>query len=291
MKIFRIILAPLDFIMKYFKALVFLLVVFLLFSPSKDTVTQNANVARIDLEGAILSSDHFLAQVDKIRGDKNIRGVLLVINSPGGAIAPSIEISDSIRNLAREKVVVSYAQGAMASGSYYAGMWANKIIANRGSLVGSIGVIFNGMNFEELIAKLGIKTQTIKAGIYKEAGTPTRKWSEAERGMLEDLVQKQYAMFVKDVAEARGIQAEDEKAFAQGRILTAQEALDLRLIDAVGSIDDAKVMLLSLSDIPPSDAVWLRKDKLEELMEKFLGEVSSYTVRLLKETFLYSSQW
>lgn len=276
--------------MKYFKALVFLLILFLIFAPSSSEPTKKANLARIDLEGAILNSDKFLEEVDNIRNDENIQGVLLVINSPGGAIAPSIEMSDSIKTLAKHKVVISYAQGAMASGSYYAGMWANKIIANRGALVGSIGVIFSGANFEELIAKIGIKPQTIKAGIYKEAGTPTREWSKEEKDMIENLVQKQYEMFVNDVSQARGIDPTLQGQFAQGRVFTANEALELKLIDSVGSIYDAQKELLALTNLQDKEAIWLKKSKMEEFMENLLDNASKGVMHIIKEITLTSQQ-
>ncbi|PZT47674.1 endopeptidase IV [Helicobacter valdiviensis] len=268
MKIFKIFLAPLDFIMKYFKALVFLLVVFLIFSAGEGKKVQNANLARVDLSGMIIESESFLKEVQAIEQDNAIKGVLLVVNSPGGAIAPSVEIAEAIKRLKSKKPVVAYAQGVMASGSYMAGMWADSIVANKGSLLGSIGVIIEGVDISPLLDKIGIKSQTLKAGIYKEAGTFAREWSKEEEGLLKDLVEEQYRMFVEDVALARGLKVENENEFAQGRIMSANTALKLGLIDEVGDIYKAQEKLKELAKI--SNPIWLEKE--EDFFNEFLGQ-------------------
>ena len=271
--LFKILLAPFDFIMKYFKALVLLLIVFLLFAPNGE-VKNDANLARIDLFGPIMESDLFLQELEKIENDENIKGILLVIDSPGGAISPSIEISEAIKRVANKKPLVAYAQGSMASGSYMAGMWANSIIANRGSMLGSIGVILNGMDVSELTQKLGIKTQTLKAGIYKEAGTFMRPWDKNEKTMLENLIKEQYEMFVSDVRKARGLNGSD---FAQGKIFSAKSAQEIGLIDEVGSIYEAQNRLITLSKV--KNPMWLQKDKMEIFLEKILGESVSLGIQ------------
>ena len=267
MRFFRILLAPLDFIMKYFKALVFLLIVFLIFAPSGE-IQKPANLARIDLFGPIMESDTFLLELNKIEKEPKIKGVLLVIDSPGGALSPSVEISEAIKRLKSKMPVIAYAQGSMASGSYMAGMWANTIIANRGALLGSIGVILNGVDISELADKMGIKSQTIKAGIYKEAGTFMREWNTQERQMLENLLEEQYQMFVNDVKEARGAALKNQN-FAEGRIFSAKSALEIGLIDEVGSLYEAQNQLIKLSGVKEPN--WLEKDKIDLYLEKIVG--------------------
>ncbi|MCH5322586.1 MAG: signal peptide peptidase SppA [Helicobacter sp.] len=267
MRFFRILLAPLDFIMKYFKALVFLLIVFLIFAPSGE-IQKPANLARIDLFGPIMESDTFLLELNKIEKEPKIKGVLLVIDSPGGALSPSVEISEAIKRLKSKMPVIAYAQGSMASGSYMAGMWANTIIANRGALLGSIGVILNGVDISELADKMGIKSQTIKAGIYKEAGTFMREWNTQERQMLENLLEEQYQMFVNDVKEARGAALKNQN-FAEGRVFSAKSALEIGLIDEVGSLYEAQNQLIKLSGVKEPN--WLEKDKIDLYLEKIVG--------------------
>lgn len=272
MKIFSIFTKPLEFITKNFKAFVFLLVVVLLFAPKGEEAKQDANVARINLYGAILQSDSFLEELEKLEKDSNIKGILLVIYSPGGAIAPSVEISEAIKRVNLKTPIVAYAQGAMASGSYLAGVWADSIVANRGALLGSIGVIINGADISELADKLGIKPQTLKAGIYKEAGTFMRKWDSNEEEMLKGLLEEQYQMFVEEVATARKIDAQKESSFAQGRILSAKSALELGLIDKVGNLYDAQNLLFQKAKIQEPKWYKEEKDKIEIYLEKIFGD-------------------
>ncbi len=256
--------------MKYFKALVFLLILFLIFIPSSRSNSTLANVARIDLKGTITESNEFLEELSMLENNPNIKGILLVIDSSGGTIPPSIEISEAIKRVRSKKPIVAYAQGSMASGSYLAGMWADRIIANKGALVGSIGVILNGFDVSGLAAKLGIKTQILKAGIYKEAGTFMRPWNEVEEEMLKELIKEQYEMFVSEVVVARNLDITKEKDFAQGRVFSAKSALKLGLVDSVGSIYEAQNALLNLAKI--KEPIWLQKDKVELYWEKFIGE-------------------
>lgn len=272
MKIFSIFTKPLEFITKNFKAFVFLLVVVLLFAPKGEEAKQDANVARINLYGAILQSDSFLGELEKLEKDSNIKGILLVIDSPGGAIAPSVEISEAIKRVNLKTPIVAYAQGAMASGSYLAGVWADSIVANRGALLGSIGVIINGADISELADKLGIKPQTLKAGIYKEAGTFMRKWDSNEEEMLKGLLEEQYQMFVEEVATARKIDAQKESSFAQGRILSAKSALEFGLIDKVGNLYDAQNLLFQKAKIQEPKWYKEEKDKIEIYLEKIFGD-------------------
>lgn len=270
MKITKILLAPLDFIMKYFKALVFLLIVVLIFMPSSSENSSLANVARIDLKGMIIQSDSFLEELSKLENNPNIKGVLLVIDSPGGTIPPSVEISEAVKRIRSKKPIVVYAQGSMASGSYLAGVWADRIIANKGALVGSIGVILNGVDVSELAEKLGIKTQILKAGIYKEAGTFMRPWNKQEEEMLKGLIKEQYEMFVSEVVAARNLEITKEGDFAQGRVFSASNALKLGLVDSIGSIYEAQKILFELGKI--QNPIWLQKSEMEMYLEKIIGE-------------------
>ncbi|NCB14105.1 MAG: S49 family peptidase, partial [Erysipelotrichia bacterium] len=147
--LFSPIIAILDFITKYFKTIVFLTIIYFFVFSSNDELTNTnnlANLQKIELSGPILDVNKVLENIDKAKKDNNIKGVMLVVDSPGGAVAPSIEVAYAIKELKQIKPVVVYASGVIASGSYYASIWADKIIANPGSIVGSIGVIMQGVN-------------------------------------------------------------------------------------------------------------------------------------------------
>ncbi|WP_034355262.1 signal peptide peptidase SppA [Helicobacter jaachi] len=276
----RIFTAPLDFINKYFKALVFLFVVlFIVFSGDNGEEVNPPNLAKLYLTMPIYESEKFAAQIEHITKNDNIKGVLLIIDSPGGAVGASIEIADMVKALATKMPVIAYVQGSMASGSYYAGMYAHKIYANRGALLGSIGVIFSGINIEELMRKIGISEQGIKAGAYKEIGTMTRQWSAAERAFLEDLLQEQYTLFWQDVIQARqNLASKDYHDFAEGKVFSAKKALQLGLIDNVGSMEEAIVELKKQSGV--ENAVWLKKDKFEAYIDSILESASAKILSL-----------
>lgn len=277
----RIFTAPLDFINKYFKVIVFLFIAFLILAPDIDkSDSVSPNLAKLYLTTPIYESESFAAQIEKITKNKNIKGVLLIIDSPGGTVGASIEIADMIKSLAQKMPVIAYTQGSMASGSYYAGMYANEIYANRGALIGSIGVIFNGLNIKEMLDKIGIKEQGIKAGSYKEVGTSMRQWSEEEKLFLENLLQEQYELFRKDVIKARGsrLKVVDYREFVEGKVFSAHKALQLGLIDKVGSMQEAVATLQQHTGV--KEAIWLKKDKFEVYMDKFLDSASSKILSL-----------
>ena len=276
--IFSPVIAILDFITKYFKTIVFLTIIyFIVYSPS-DKMNENgtfesANLQKIELYGPIMDVSKTMQEIQKAKENTNIKGVLLEVNSPGGAVAPSVELAYAIKELKAVKPVVVYASGVIASGSYYASIWADKIIANPGSMVGSIGVIMQGFNTEELMSKIGISTQTVKAGKYKESGTPTRKWFDYEKEQLQSVIDDTYKMFVNDVANARDLDVNEFEKFADARIFTASQAKKVGLVDVVGTVSIAQDNLLKLSNV--KTAVWKKQDKFDKFMDKFINEVSS----------------
>lgn len=277
----KIITVPLDFITKYFKSLVFILILVLLFAPSDDEdIINPPNLAKLYLTTPIFESESFEAQIARIKKNKSIKGVLLIIDSPGGSVSASLQVADMIKNLSAEIPVVAYVQGSMASGSYYAGMYANEIYANRGALIGSIGVIFSSYNIQSLMDKIGIKEQGLKAGRFKEVGTSTREWTEEEYQYLEQLIQEQYKMFWQEVLSVRKKQlvSKNYEDFAEGKIFTAHNALNLGLIDGISSKSEAISKLLELSKV--ENPIWLKKDRFENYMDKFFDSASSKILSL-----------
>lgn len=272
---------PFEFVGRHFKVFVFLAILVWIFNSSSTTKSEadDSNLAEISLQGPIFDTTLFLEQLERLEKLPNLKGVLLVVDSPGGAISPSVEIAEEVKRLSSRVPVVTYAQGVMASGSYYAGVWSNAIVANKGGLIGSIGVVFEGADVSELSGKLGIKSQTIKAGKYKEMGTFMRPWNAEERSELERLIQEQYQMFVGDVITARGLRAEDSGLFAEGRVFSAQRALDLGLIDRIGIKSDAKTLLVELSGV--DSPKWLQRDPWEKYLDQWMSKLISQVSLLL----------
>ena len=275
-KLFLPVIWFLDFITKYFKTIVFLTIVyFIFFSTAEDeTIAKyNANLQKIDLIGEIIDPSKVLEEIERASNDASIKGVLFVIDSPGGAVAPSVEIAYAIKELSMKKPVVAYASGTIASGSYYASIWANKIIANPGSIVGSIGVIMQGFEASKLLENLGISSQTIKAGKYKESGTFTRKWTNDEEQELQGVINSTYNMFISDVADARKLDIKKHTSFADAKIFTAHQAKDVGLVDEVATLSFAKHSLIELSKV--EKPIWKKEDKFEKFMDKLMNQAIS----------------
>lgn len=284
-KLFLPITAPIKFIQEHFKSVLFLTIIFYLLSNTDAQNLKQPNLQVIELNGPIMIVDEVVEKISKARTDRNIHGVLFKINSPGGAVAPSIEVAYAIKELKEIKPVVAYANGIMASGGYYASIWSSKIIANPGSLVGSIGVIMQSMDASELISKIGIKPQTVKVGKYKEAGTPLRAWSESEKAELQRITQSTYDMFVTDVANARGLDKKAHKSFADAHVFTANEAFKVGLIDNVGTITKAKKELMDLSGV--TDPIWSKEDKMDKFMTKLINQSVTQVINNINGLLAY----
>lgn len=269
--------APIVFIQNHFKATLLVLIVLLIVFSAEKPAPQ-PNLYRIDLKGPILEADGFLQEVAAAK-EENVKGVLLVVDSPGGSVPPSVEMMMAIKELAAQKPVVAYSAGVMASGSYYASIWSTEIIANPGSVVGSIGVIMEGVNAAELLSKIGVQMNVVKAGELKEAGTFYRDWTADERAQLNSVTDAIYAMFVQDVAEARELNASDAPAFANGRIFTAPQALGHGLVDRLGSISDAEAQLALLSGV--DEPLWNEKDPMERFFEMLEKRAQAFAIGLL----------
>jgi len=279
--IFKVVISVLEFIKRFFKSILLIAILIFLFAPSEDSFKM-PNLAKVELIGEISNIDETLNELKDAYEDEYIKGVLLVIDSGGGAVDKSIELSDMVKRIRTKKPVVTYASGTLASGSYYASIWSDMIISNRGSLVGSIGVIFNGMNYRELADKIGINSQISKAGKFKESGTASREWLPYERAEIEKVTQDMYNTFITDVATARNLQVKDHQTFADAHIFTARQAVDVGLVDKVGILIDAEEELAKISGV--SEAVWSEKDKE---MENFIEELTSSII----QEFSLATEW
>ena len=271
-KFFAPIAATLGFIQNHFKALLFVLILVLIFAPKSGQELTPHNLEKIMLVGPIMDASEVVEKINKAANNKNVKGVLLAVDSPGGAVAPSVEIAYAIKRLREQKPVVAYAKGTMASGSYYASIWANKIIANPGSIVGSIGVIMQGADLSGVMQKIGIKTQVVKAGKYKQVGTVDRPWTPYERNELNKVIYGTYDMFTKDVADARGLDYKKRDNYANAHIFTASQAKDVGLVDSVGIEYDAKKSLQELTKV--TDPVWNKESDFDKLMKKLAASTA-----------------
>jgi protease-4 len=181
-----------------------------------------------------------IRRLRQLKDDDGVQAVILRINSPGGTVASVQEVHEAVRALQRtgKKVVASF-EDVAASGGYYIAAPADRIVANPGSLVGSIGVIFHLYNVEELARKVGVGFQVIKSGAMKDIGSATRPMTAEERSVFEGLVRSAYGQFVNAVAEGRKMPLDKLRPLADGRIFTGEQALKEGLVDALGGFDQA----------------------------------------------------
>ena len=200
-------------------------------------------IARIEITGAIASETRKrVLKALKTVEEKEFPALLLRIDSPGGTVGDSQEIYSALKKLQEEKdlkVVASFGN-ISASGGVYIGVGAKNIVANPGTITGSIGVILRGNNLERLLDKIGVSFQTIKSGPYKDILSFDRQLTTEEEQILQDLIDTSYDQFVKTVAEGRNLEVETVKTFADGRIFTGEQALKLGVVDRLGTEEDAR---------------------------------------------------
>jgi len=206
-------------------------------------------VAVLRVDDIILDSQVYLESLSAIRKDDSIKALVLRINSPGGAVGPSQEIYREVK-LLREKMPVIASIGTVgASGGYYVACAAQKIIANPGTITGSIGVIAQFVNYEQLIKWAKVDVKVIKSGEFKDVGSPFREMTEAEKVYMQKLIDNVHSQFKNAVSEGRGIDLKEVDKIADGRVFTGEQARNLKLVDDLGTLGDAIRLAGTMSGI------------------------------------------
>ena len=191
----------------------------------------------VDITGLITDSQYITNQVKKFRQDKRIRGIILRIDSPGGAVGPSQEIYDEVLKTRKSGKIIYASMGTLAaSGGYYIASAAEKVFANPGTLTGSIGVIMAFSNAKGLMEKIGLQPEIIKAGKYKDIGSPARAMTQNEKNLLQSVVADVHQQFIEAVANGRDISIAEVTKIADGRIFTGRQAYSLNLVDQLGGL-------------------------------------------------------
>ena len=250
------------------KILLALLILFLLFVVSgilfmmlQKNIPIGDRVALIRIEGIIVDSKEIVDELKQYVKDSAVKAIVLRIDSPGGAVAPAQEIYEEVKKaVAKKKVLVSMGSVA-ASGGYYIASPATKIIANPGTLTGSIGVIMEVPNIEGLLNKLGIKTEVVKSGKHKDIASMFRGINKEEREILQGVMDNVHEQFIKAVAEGRKMLVDDVKKIADGRVFTGEQALKLGLVDELGNLEDTVQTAGKLSGIKGEPVVVSKKEK------------------------------
>lgn len=236
----------------------------------------------ISVEGTISASQTVTSQLVKYRKDKGIKAIILKINSPGGAIAPSQEIYREIRKTIPVKKVVAAMGTVAASGGYYIAAAANKIVANPGTITGSIGVIVEFVRVEELLNKIGIDLEIMKSGEFKDIGSPDRKLTERDREILDAMIMDMQNQFVEAIVRGRSLSLEKVQAIADGRIFSGAQAKELGLVDFLGNFQDAVEITKELAGIKGDVTLVYPKKSKFELFDFLLETSAKFAARLIQ---------
>ncbi|MBA2485307.1 MAG: signal peptide peptidase SppA [Nitrospira sp.] len=210
------------------------------FLPDLDLSGQE-RVALIRVEGVILDAQTTIGELKHYSENPLVKAIVLRIDSPGGGVVPSQEIHDAVKRVKNKsnKAVIASMGTVAASGGYYIAAATDRIIANPGTLTGSIGVIMEMANFEGLLKKIGVEGVVIKSGRFKDVGSPLRKMSDEERKLLQSVMDDVHHQFIQAVADGRSLELSDVELLADGRVFTGRQAKEARLVDELGDLDDA----------------------------------------------------
>ena len=250
-----------------------MIIVLKVFTPSSN-LSFSSKIGVIPIEGAILDSQAITEQLGRFRKDKGIKAIILRINSPGGAVGPTQEIYREVLRTVETKKVVASLGGVAASGGYYIAAAAKQIVANPGTITGSIGVIMEFVRFEELLNKIGIKLEVLKSGEFKDIGSPHRELTARDKELISALIADIQKQFVEAVASGRNLSIEKTREIADGRIFSGAQAKELGLVDVLGNFQDAVELAKNMATIRGDvTLVYPKKSKLD-LWDLFLGSAA-----------------
>ncbi|MEW6061251.1 MAG: signal peptide peptidase SppA [Bacteroidota bacterium] len=258
--------------------------VFLSESETEDvSYGSGGTIALVELKEPITSSENFVRQMKRYRENSSVRAIVLRIESPGGGVAASQEMYEEVKKTRKSGKPVVVSMGAVAaSGGYYVACGADKIVANPGSITGSIGVISQFMHFNQLMEKIGIDATTIKSGKLKDSGSPFRPMTKEDKEYFQQMVDDVHDQFVTTVAEERKLKKDEVRKLADGRIFTGRKAYELKLIDTLGTFEDALRLAADLAHIEGKPRV-IKERKKERWTDILFGDVRSEFEKLRGE--------
>jgi len=233
----------------------------------------------VELDGVIFSPKLIVPQLKKFADDDSVKAIIIHVNSPGGGVAASEEIYREVKRIRDEKKkrIVASIETVGASGAYYVASATNKIYADKGSIVGSIGVIAEWVNYGDLLRWAKVNPITMKAGEFKDTGSPTREMTPAERAYFQGLIDNMHSQFIQAVADGRHAKADDIRAIADGKVWTGEQALPLKLIDQIADFEGAvKDTARSVNISGEPSLVWPPKEKRPSLRDLLFGDLSDY---------------
>ncbi len=241
-------------------------------------------IALVRIDGPILDARSTVEEMETYGDDPLVKAIVLRIDSPGGGVVPSQEIYRAVKRVRgeKQKTVVTSMGTVAASGGYYIAVASDHILANPGTITGSIGVIMQLANLEELMEKIGVKNFVIKSGRYKDVGSPFRTMMEDDRQLLQSVMDDAHRQFIEAVAEGRSLDVADVERLADGRVLTGQQAKDELLVDELGDLHDAIKLAAAMSGMkgtPPVVETNPRFSFREWLVGSLFGNTPTWPVQ------------
>jgi protease IV len=252
-------------------------------SPATSFLSLREKIGIVNIEGAITDSEPVVTQLVQFRKDKGIKAIVLRIDSPGGAVAPSQEIYWEVKKAAASKTVIASMGKVAASGGYYVACAASKIVANPGTLTGSIGVLMEFLQVEDLLKKIGVGIEVLKTGEFKDIGSPHRKLSEKDRELINSLMSDIQKQFVEAVAQGRNLPIEKVREIADGRILSGAQSKDHGLVDELGNFQDALELAKKMTGVEGEVTLVYPRKKGSRLWDFVLRDASEALYSFLKK--------
>jgi protease-4 len=252
------------------------------------TTGSGQKIAVIELKGEIISSEDIVRQFKKHRENNSVKAILFRVDSPGGGVVASQEIYEEVKKTRDGGKPVVVSMGSLAaSGGYYVSCGANKIMANPGTLTGSIGVISQFMNFDSLMHNIGVGVTTIKSGKFKDAGNPFRTMTKDDETYFQGLMDDVHRQFISVVEKERNIGRDSVLLFSDGRVFTGEQAYEMNLVDTIGTYEDAIMLTAELAGIDREPAIVKERKHGLTLFEKLFGEVSLGNLDNIKEELFH----
>lgn len=241
-------------------------------------------VALLEVRGMIIDVQPVIEQLGKFTKDDSVKAIVFRIESPGGGVSPSQELYREIQRSAEKKPVVASMGSVAASGGYYIASGVQKIYANPGTITGSIGVIAQFTNLEELFKKIGFRMEVVKSGAFKDVGNPGRAMTHDEREYLQKLLDNVHQQFVRDVARGRRMPEEKVREIADGRIFTGEQAKDMGLVDELGGLNDAVDAAAKMAGITGEPKLVYPEKKKISLLDYLLDRSAETVAERIKES-------
>jgi len=250
----------------------------------------------VDLQGEIIDSQDVIQQLKRYEDSNSVRAILLRIDSPGGGVAVSQELYAEVKRLRekKDKTIVAYMSSTGASGAYYVACAANKIIANPGTIVGSIGVIAEWINYGDLMQWAKIKETVLKTGEFKDTGSASRPLTDREKAYFQGLIDDMYVQFIEAVAGGRNMEIQEVRALADGRVFTGRDAKDKKLVDEIGNFQDAVDLTAKLAGIsgkPRLIQVTRQKVTLLDVLTSDLSRIMPFQGKVLQSQIRFQYLW